>query len=1532
MDTEPGHRTPPASAPAIPRRLQACERCWKRKQKVLTDDVCDRQLPACTTCVEAGAQCAPRRVPIGSATEEGSGLSHAAVPNYVETLKRKRDELDAQFRQQRARRESDDSVPPQPSPNMETTSEGTPGDLKQTPSTAPTSFSERSVQATMGEIGFLSRNAMAEPRDETRGFPQELAMGSMVRAALAISGEDPSQSRDLCHHRRTFVTMMGPATGISKEFAAPYLSRFLDHVGVMFLHLDRRELQDEFDSYFDARREQPSHTNGPNSGTAFFEFRVYMAVAIGMLLSPETGSELLATGLHAAATERLAIIIEQRDCVKSLHCMWLLALYSMFSSLGGSTWHLVGLAMKKCISFRFHRELYPDSDMSQEELNRRRSIFWAFYVLDRTISCVMDRPFSIEDEDILVQLPVYNSTSKTVAEFDFGCHIIMHARLLSTVRSSSSRGRLYHYRNLSHWRDLPKSVKEFAPGNSALSASVKQLTCRALTQIVLLTRGAQSNGGIVGDTRAIEHDVVDGCQAYINDAYYYSEQGKLAASFIDGFDLFAAGVLVICLPALSSLAGPSRETATISKCTALLTTIGERFPSLKVLRKLLLALSSHIETMAPGITEPSSTAGPSTAEVKPTVYVLDTFPPKAIEYAKTLFNIIQPQDEEFKSWRQNARALLVRSSYVTADDIASCPNLIAIGKHGVGIDKINQDACTQRGIKILNTPGANARDVAELVIALALSVARGIRSITSRQMLKPVPKETCNGLTLHQKTIGIIGMGNIGRTVAEIFRGGFDANIVAYDAYMPEDVWSHIPHTRAKSVDEVLVQADVLSVHIPLTAETRDMISYQQIRAMKPDAILINAARGGIINEADLTRALTEGYLWGAGLDCHEQEPPSHEKNSPTMPSHTLHVAFDTICDKQCFPVRATKGTVRQIFSTSWRCYNPGLGNPTGMADKHIPLFINGKSIGACTSKGLKEETDFCVMATYKNRSSGERARPFGEIPLETKQSSFPTNSHTMGLISDAKRAMQDAPKEVFNAYVLMCTCFFALSGVSKGFDEGNIASVVTQAHFRARFGVDTQTEEEYANTKGWLVSIATAGAVFGCLGCSPINDRFGRRWTLRIATVIYIAGVLGQGLSGGNLSGLYASRFIAGLGIGPLSIVPPVYITEISPKAIRGLLTVLFAACQQLGVVLGFFINYGVTKQYPGVDEQWMLPTLLQIVPAVVWGFGTFLCSESPRWLLYKGQREQAAGTLSKLRHLPRDHSLILSELAGMDAQILHETEAVSNATVWDLLKETFVPVENRRRFFLIFMATLFSQWSGANAITQYSPQIFGYLGINGDEAKFLATGIYGVVKFVSTVCFALFIVDFIGRRRSLMTGIGLQLITLIFVGAYLGVTSHLSTDEIGATPSASRASTAAIVAIFLHAVAWSIGWFSIPYLVGSEIFPIRIRSLNMSISMAFHWAFYFGCSRAMPSLLAATHKWGAFVFFSCICLISLIYVFFAMPDTTGRSLEELDSLFQRPWYTVYQVAYPSRDEIQVERLEDKLSADGTSKHIEEA
>jgi hypothetical protein len=183
----------------------------------------------------------------------------------------------------------------------------------------------------------------------------------------------------------------------------------------------------------------------------------------------------------------------------------------------------------------------------------------------------------------------------------------------------------------------------------------------------------------------------------------------------------------------------------------------------------------------------------------------------------------------------------------------------------------------------------------------------------------------------------------------------------------------------------------------------------------------------------------------------------------------------------------------------------------------------------------------------------------------------------------------------------------------------------------------------------------------------------------------------------------------------------------------------------------------------------------------------------------------------------------------------------------------------------------------------------------------------LYAIVKFVSVLLFSVFVIDFIGRRRSLMVGIVLQILTLTFIGAYLAVTNGRTAAQIKASPSATAASKASIVAIFIHAVAWSIGWFSIPYLVSAEVFPIRIRSLNVSILMAFHWAFYFGCSRAMPSLLAATKRYGAFVFFASMCCFSLVYVFFALPETAGRSLESMDRLFERPWYTVRKVAYPT-------------------------
>jgi phosphoglycerate dehydrogenase-like enzyme len=160
-----------------------------------------------------------------------------------------------------------------------------------------------------------------------------------------------------------------------------------------------------------------------------------------------------------------------------------------------------------------------------------------------------------------------------------------------------------------------------------------------------------------------------------------------------------------------------------------------------------------------------------------------------------------------------------------------------------------------------------------------MSVARQVGHITSLQSHgQAVPKETCSGLIVSRKTIGIIGMGNIGQKVARIFQGGLGCDIIAYDPLLPEDAWADIPHTRAKGIEQLLEASDVVTLHIPLLPQTRNLIAYPQLSQMKRNAIIINTARGGIINEDDLERALKEGLIFGAGLDCHEQEPPTKER------------------------------------------------------------------------------------------------------------------------------------------------------------------------------------------------------------------------------------------------------------------------------------------------------------------------------------------------------------------------------------------------------------------------------------------------------------------------------------------------------------------------------------------------------------------------------------------------------------------------------------------------------------------------------
>ncbi|CZT19048.1 related to SER3-3-phosphoglycerate dehydrogenase [Ramularia collo-cygni] len=279
--------------------------------------------------------------------------------------------------------------------------------------------------------------------------------------------------------------------------------------------------------------------------------------------------------------------------------------------------------------------------------------------------------------------------------------------------------------------------------------------------------------------------------------------------------------------------------------------------------------------MAPGRTH-SPTPSEETANFRPKLYMIDKLHPAAVAHAQELFEVVLPTDPEIVNWQRNAEYLLVKSSSITSSQIAACTKLRAIGKQGVGLDKIDLEACAKANVRVFNTPGVNAGSVAELVLGLTMAVARQIGSIQVRQQAgELVHKETVSGQSVRGKRLALIGMGNISREVAKIFRSAFDAEIFAYDPFAPVDAWKDIAHVRVNKVTDALRGADILSVHVPLTEDTRNLIGLDEMRLLKPTSIVINAARGGIVSEEDLVVALEDGVIWGAGIDCHVEEPPS---------------------------------------------------------------------------------------------------------------------------------------------------------------------------------------------------------------------------------------------------------------------------------------------------------------------------------------------------------------------------------------------------------------------------------------------------------------------------------------------------------------------------------------------------------------------------------------------------------------------------------------------------------------------------------
>ncbi|KAL2890428.1 Quinate permease [Ceratocystis lukuohia] len=480
-------------------------------------------------------------------------------------------------------------------------------------------------------------------------------------------------------------------------------------------------------------------------------------------------------------------------------------------------------------------------------------------------------------------------------------------------------------------------------------------------------------------------------------------------------------------------------------------------------------------------------------------------------------------------------------------------------------------------------------------------------------------------------------------------------------------------------------------------------------------------------------------------------------------------------------------------------------------------------------------------------------------------------------------------PKAVYNWRVYMCASIASFASCTIGYDSAFIGGTIALQSFIDEFGFASMTSGHRANIQSNIVSIYQAGAFFGSLGAYCSSYYLGRRKSLLLFSLIFI---LGAGLMCGTtgergLDLLYAGRVLAGIGIGGCSNMTPIYISELSPPAVRGRLVGIYELGWQIGGLVGFWINYGVDRTLAPSHKQWLIPIAVQLIPAGLLLVGALFIPESPRWLFSKGQRELATKNLCWMRNLDASDKYIIEEISYIDKDI--ETY---NRNVGVGFWKPFLALRDSRvqwRFFLGGMLFLWQNASGINAINYYSPTVFSSLGLKGTGTKLFTTGLFGVVKTVMTIIWLLWMIDHIGRRKLLMIGAFGGSMCMWFIGSYIKIDDPVSKNR----DSVSSGGIAAIFFFYLWTVFYTPSWNGTPWVINSEMYDPSSRSLGQASAAANNWLWNFLISRFTPQMFEAW-GYGVYFFFASLMLISIVFVYFLVPETKSIPLEKMDRLFE--------------------------------------
>lgn len=425
-----------------------------------------------------------------------------------------------------------------------------------------------------------------------------------------------------------------------------------------------------------------------------------------------------------------------------------------------------------------------------------------------------------------------------------------------------------------------------------------------------------------------------------------------------------------------------------------------------------------------------------------------------------------------------------------------------------------------------------------------------------------------------------------------------------------------------------------------------------------------------------------------------------------------------------------------------------------------------------------------------------------------------------------------------------------ALGGLLFGFDTAVISGTIPA--ITAYFKLD-------GSALGWVVGAVLIGCAIGAMLAGRLADILGRRFILFVCAFVFAASGLGAGLSG-SLPAFVAFRLAGGLGVGAAAMVSPLYIAEIAPAAWRGRLVSLYQLAIVLGILGAYFSNYllaGTGK------NDWRYMFASQAVPSCV--FALLLCfvPETPRWLTARGRRAHALRVLEKINGT--------DGAAGLFERIdkSFEGHGTSAGEVWDKRYRPAVVTG--------VLLAVFQQVTGINAIIYYAPVIFQHAG--NAASPLLQTIAIGIVNVIAT-CFAMGAVDKWGRRQLLVAGCAAMGLLLTGLGLCFrfGYFDHY----------------VVLLLMLLYVAAFGCTLGAVVWVYLSEMFPNRIRGVALSIATLALWFADFAVTYTFPVMTERLGTHWIFFIYAVFCLVAFLFIFFRVPETKGKPLEEAGALFQ--------------------------------------